>query len=137
MTPITNDDTVAIFKKIVTEYVDIGWDELETWPGHTYFPDEEEYRALLGKSFLLFPSHCSRIWINWAYTGSSNGLAVGYFLSQHKSQLGQKHVSQIQIFKSDSQAINAYCMLLTIAMGRHLFRERWLWPEKQSTQASV
>jgi hypothetical protein len=29
----------------------------------------------------------------------------------------QKHVSQIQIFKSDSHAINAYCMLLTIADG--------------------
>jgi hypothetical protein len=50
-TPIINDDTVAIFRRIVTEYIDIDWDELETWPGHTYFPDEEEYRALLGNTF--------------------------------------------------------------------------------------
>jgi hypothetical protein len=52
-----------------------------------------------------------------AYAGSPNALAVGYFLNQHKTQLGLKHVSQIQIFKSGSQDIDAYCMLLSIGDG--------------------
>jgi hypothetical protein len=32
--------------------------------------------------------------------GSPNGLAVGYFLAQHKRQLGGKYVSKINVFKA-------------------------------------
>jgi hypothetical protein len=46
--------------------------------------------------------------------GSPNGLAIGYFLAQHKRQLGGKYVSRINIFKADTNAALAICLLFTI-----------------------
>ena len=47
--------------------------------------------------------------------GSPNGLAVGYFLAQHKRQLGGKYVSKINVFKADTNiAALIICLLFTI-----------------------
>jgi len=46
--------------------------------------------------------------------GSPNGQAVGYFLAQHKAQLGGKYVSKINIFKGDDPHMVAVCLLFTI-----------------------
>ncbi|KAF1830124.1 hypothetical protein BDW02DRAFT_508327 [Decorospora gaudefroyi] len=51
-TPITNDDTVAIFERIM-QSIDFELEEMERWPGHVFYPDDEEYKALLGKFFFL------------------------------------------------------------------------------------
>jgi hypothetical protein len=34
--------------------------------------------------------------------GSPNGVAVGYFLAQHKAQLGNKKVASVQVFGHNS-----------------------------------
>jgi hypothetical protein len=34
-------------------------------------------------------------------TGSKNGIAVGYFLAQHKQQLGDKYVTKITLFQEE------------------------------------
>jgi hypothetical protein len=34
--------------------------------------------------------------------GSPNGLAVGYFLAQHKHHLGNKAVEKVTVFRADS-----------------------------------
>lgn len=52
--------------------------------------------------------------------GSPNGFAVGYFLAQHKRELGGKYVSKINVskinvFKADTSAALAICLLFTIA----------------------
>ncbi|KAJ4347557.1 Mitochondrial import inner membrane translocase subunit tim8 [Ascochyta clinopodiicola] len=58
--------------------------ELPKWPGLTFDIETEAGQAMLGRS------------------GSPNGIAVGYFLSQHKPQLGSnKYVHQASIFSSE------------------------------------
>jgi len=47
--------------------------------------------------------------------GSPNGFAVGYFLAQHKRELGGKYVSKIYVFKADTNAALAICLLFTIS----------------------
>jgi hypothetical protein len=34
--------------------------------------------------------------------GSPNALAAGYFLVQHRKQLGQKHIEKVRIWKNDN-----------------------------------
>ncbi|KAF1928401.1 uncharacterized protein M421DRAFT_92650 [Didymella exigua CBS 183.55] len=52
--------------------------ELSEWPGVTWAVETQEGAAMLG---------------------SPNGLAIGYFLSQHKAQLGgNKYVHQVQVY---------------------------------------
>lgn len=46
--------------------------------------------------------------------GSPNVQAVGYFLAQHKRELGGKYISKINVFKADTNAAVAVCMLLTV-----------------------
>lgn len=47
-------------------------------------------------------------------TGTANGLAVGYFLAQHKAQLGLKHVSKITIFTNDADPPGSPNMLFWV-----------------------
>jgi hypothetical protein len=35
--------------------------------------------------------------------GSPNGLGAGYFLTQHKRQLGTKTISKVKVFMNDSK----------------------------------
>jgi hypothetical protein len=44
--------------------------------------------------------------------GSPNGLAAGYFLLQHKRQLGIKNIWNVVVFKSDGQSSGLYVNLL-------------------------
>ncbi|KAI4708029.1 hypothetical protein J4E89_007148 [Alternaria sp. Ai002NY15] len=91
-TPIINDETVAIIKKILQDNC-LDLDEIMIWSGCEFGSDDPEYLALLG---------------------SPNGQAVGYFLAQHKAQLGGKYVSKINIFKGDDPHMVAVCLLFTI-----------------------
>ncbi|KAI4948448.1 hypothetical protein J4E91_005871 [Alternaria rosae] len=91
-TPVTNDKTVAIIEKILQDNC-LDLNELMVWSGCEFVSDEPEYLALLG---------------------SPNGQAIGYFLAQHTSQLGGKHVSKINIFKGDDPHMVAVCLLFTI-----------------------
>ena len=62
--------------------------------------------ALLGEDFFAFTSqdkseedaYTRRIKTD-SSVGSPNGRSIGYFLMQHKQQLGQKYVSTINVFK--------------------------------------
>jgi hypothetical protein len=35
-------------------------------------------------------------------TGSPNGLAAGYFLVQHKQELGRKYIEKVTVFRADA-----------------------------------
>ncbi|RMZ70005.1 WD domain-containing [Pyrenophora seminiperda CCB06] len=92
-TPITNDDTTDIIEKIL-EARHLRLESLMVYPGLEFQRNAPEYLPLLG---------------------SPNGFAVGYFLAQHKTQLGSKHVSKINVFKADTNAALAICLLFTIS----------------------
>lgn len=46
--------------------------------------------------------------------GSPSGLAIGYFLVQHRRQLGVKYLSKINVFKADTNVALAIWPLFTI-----------------------
>ncbi|KAH7071431.1 hypothetical protein BKA63DRAFT_605467 [Paraphoma chrysanthemicola] len=86
-TTIINDDTNNIIDRALK-----GWvppkghkkvTEVPPWPGVTFnLNGDNEGMALLG---------------------SPNGLAAGFFLAQHKTQLGEKLISKITVFRSDTE----------------------------------
>jgi hypothetical protein len=46
--------------------------------------------------------------------GSPSGLAIGYFLAQHRRQLGVKCLSKINVFEADTNVALANWLLFTI-----------------------
>jgi hypothetical protein len=101
---ISNPETSAIidiaFQKLKRSNPN-GPDEPQAWPGTTFEVDGDgPGMALMGTTYyppLLFMESSWRSW----YTGSSNGVGVGYFLAQHKAQLGDKYISKIKVFDGD------------------------------------
>lgn len=47
-------------------------------------------------------------------TGTANGMAVGFFLAQHKAQLGLKYVSKITVFTDDEKPLKPPNMLFWV-----------------------
>ncbi|KAH7079665.1 hypothetical protein FB567DRAFT_607027 [Paraphoma chrysanthemicola] len=85
-TTIINDDTQDIINRALKEWVPPKGQqkvtEVPPWPGVTFnLHGDNEGLALLG---------------------SPNGLAAGFFLAQHKTQLGEKLISKITVFRSDT-----------------------------------
>ncbi|USP73066.1 uncharacterized protein yc1106_00340 [Curvularia clavata] len=75
---IVNEDTADI---IDTALERRGYESLPAWPGIRFDSGTEEYNALLG---------------------SPNGLAAGYFLAQHKKEMGgNKYISHIIVFNEE------------------------------------
>ncbi|KAL1600767.1 hypothetical protein SLS60_007155 [Paraconiothyrium brasiliense] len=72
---ITNDKTASIIAKA------LGGGELGPWPGKSFNWRSKEFKALLG---------------------SPNGMGFGYLLVQHKSQLGNLFIKDVQIFHGDT-----------------------------------
>ncbi|KZM28677.1 uncharacterized protein EKO05_0009934 [Ascochyta rabiei] len=88
---IINQDTVgAIQQALATHTVPEGQQRLTavpTWPGVTFDIETDQGKALLG---------------------SPNGIAVAYFLSQHKPQLGSnKYVHQVTVFQPDENDMDS------------------------------
>ncbi|KAF1915787.1 hypothetical protein BDU57DRAFT_450258 [Ampelomyces quisqualis] len=85
---VTNDETEEIIYEALGRWKPPpGQPRLEdpvAWPGTTFDTTSEEGQALLG---------------------SNNGIAVGYFLAQHKRQLGQKYIPKITIFTPNYEEI--------------------------------
>ncbi|CAN9087904.1 unnamed protein product [Alternaria alternata] len=77
---ITNEET----NDIVERALGIGpTDDMKKWPGVSFDSTSEEGLAILG---------------------SANGRAVGYFLAQHKHQLGgDKYVSKMTVFEDENE----------------------------------
>ncbi|KNG43910.1 hypothetical protein TW65_09267 [Stemphylium lycopersici] len=92
ITPIVNDDTVSIINNILARR-SLREDQLPGWPGLEFIAASAEYKPLLG---------------------SPNGQAVGFFLAQHKRQLGGKFISKINVFRSENNDALAICMLFTV-----------------------
>ena len=115
ITPIVNDDTVSIIEKILEQNF-LELDELMGWPGLEFTAHDAEYKPLLGEYSLLHHIHRTKgRLISGGGIGSPNGQAVGFFLAQHKRQLRGKYISKINVFKADTDAALAICMLLTVA----------------------
>ncbi|EMD67412.1 hypothetical protein COCSADRAFT_83739 [Bipolaris sorokiniana ND90Pr] len=75
---VVNEETGRLIEHAMEKN---GHDEVPPWPGVRFNPETEEYRALLG---------------------SPNGIGVGYFLAQHKREMGgNKYVSHIIVFMED------------------------------------
>jgi hypothetical protein len=68
-------DTVARKVKLPLPY------QFAEWPGYSFFPDMEEFRALMG---------------------AVHGHTVGFFLAQHKQRFGVKTVIKITAFRSET-----------------------------------
>ncbi|KAA8611642.1 hypothetical protein PtrV1_13518 [Pyrenophora tritici-repentis] len=92
-TPVTNDDTSDIIETIL-QARRLQLNNLPVYPGLEFQSNAPEYLPLLG---------------------SPNGFAVGYFLAQHKRELGGKYISKVNVFKADTNAALAICLLFTVA----------------------
>ncbi|CAG5153011.1 uncharacterized protein ALTATR162_LOCUS3000 [Alternaria atra] len=123
-TPITNDETVVIIKEVLQDNC-LQLDELMEWTRREFAADEPEYHNLLRKlyfslRFFFFLCICCYVMtMMGALTstvpiGSPSGPAIGYFLAQHKRQLGSKCLSKINVFKADTNVALAICLLFTI-----------------------
>ncbi|KAH7091636.1 hypothetical protein FB567DRAFT_436058 [Paraphoma chrysanthemicola] len=72
---VINEDGQAIITKALGGFP-------EPWPGKDFSPTTDAGKALLG---------------------SPNGIAAGFFLAQHKTQLGgNKYISKITVFRADA-----------------------------------
>ncbi|KAL7773900.1 hypothetical protein CFE70_003867 [Pyrenophora teres f. teres 0-1] len=101
-TPVTNDDTSDIIEKIL-QARHLQLNNLPVYPGLEFQSNAPEYLPLLATLTLA---------VN---LGSPNGFAVGYFLAQHKRELGGKYISKINVFKADTNEALAICLLFTVA----------------------
>lgn len=98
---VVNDDTVAIIDRALQRLEpprgQARIQHPQPWPGKTFvLTGDSEGLALLGTSsstpFLLLV-------LTYIAAGSPNGLGAGYFLAQHKSQLGgNKVISKITVW---------------------------------------
>lgn len=86
-------------RELIAEALEAGQDRVTTvpvWPGVTWDIESEQGAAMLGKSQ---SGDLSRATDLTRGAGSANGIAIGYFLSQHKVQLGgNKYVYQVQVY---------------------------------------
>ncbi|KAJ4993440.1 hypothetical protein SVAN01_00988 [Stagonosporopsis vannaccii] len=55
----------------------------------------------------------------YALLGSNNGMAAGYFLVQHRRQLGPKSVWKMRVFTSDSSSMGTPNILFYVDNGEH------------------
>ncbi|KAF2635760.1 hypothetical protein P280DRAFT_511031 [Massarina eburnea CBS 473.64] len=74
---ITNKETQAVIHRAVQPESPT----IKSWPGHTFDWDTMAFRAILG---------------------TPNGQGFGYFLMQHKPQLGNMFINKVQVFASDN-----------------------------------
>lgn len=92
---IVNTET----RELIVEALDAGQNHESTapvWPGVTWDIESEQGAAMLDKSQ---SGDLSRATDLTRGAGSANGIAIGYFLSQHKAQLGgNKYVYQVQVY---------------------------------------
>jgi hypothetical protein len=98
---ITNEVTLEFIKLI------LGTDQIPKWGQRREFGmDTQEAQALLGMSW-LFAVHSSRSHRITLFRclGSPNGKSLGYFLAQHKTQLGDPpyYISGVAIFGPDNE----------------------------------
>ena len=73
---ISNDITNDLIKRALSNKKQ----KLTAWPGSSFSPDSDEFKALLG---------------------SPNGGGIGWLLINHKVQLGLKTVSKITVFRHE------------------------------------
>ena len=99
MISIINEDS----NRIIARCLRNAGTKLGPWPGTSFSTDTDEGHALLGK--LLHPSVVLNPIAN-RQLGSPNGAAFGYFLMQHKLELGPKRISRITIFRDEVDAPN-------------------------------
>lgn len=72
-------------------------DEPDEWPGHEFNMDTDERKALLG---------------------SPVGRWAGYFLMQHKRQLGgNKYIANVRVFKSEKEGSWPYFLFYVVGPG--------------------
>lgn len=97
---IVNKETEQLIKQALEVYEPSEGQErvteLPQWPGLTFSVESEAGKAMLSTcAGVLLGSVC----ILTVMQGSPNGIAAGYFLAQHKAEIGtNKYVYQIQIF---------------------------------------
>lgn len=71
--------------------------ELEKWPGTTLDISDNGALAILGTSIQSGEAHHETN----KSKGSENGACWGWFLAQHKKELGNKVIEKVVVFKND------------------------------------
>jgi hypothetical protein len=104
---ITNEITKSLIAEALKSYEledgEVRATTVPMWPGLTLSTGTEEGAAMLGKYLEHLPASHLTI-----HVGSPNGIAVGYFLAQHKTQLGgNKYPHVVQIW-TESDGGNPY-----------------------------
>lgn len=118
---ITNDITKGLIAEALKTYgLEGGQVRAATvpmWPGLTFNMDSEEGAAMLGK-VQYWQASCLTI-----FTGSPNGIAIGYFLAQHKTQLGGNKYPHIVQIWTENVGGNSYMWFgvddVPVARKRH------------------
>lgn len=108
---IVNTESIVIISRALKLEDPEGVHDVPIWPGKTLtmgYVDggEDQSEATFALLGMIFSHSASRSWntcsqiFSLTLTGSPNGLAVGYFLAQHKQQLGgTKFVWKVRVFR--------------------------------------
>jgi hypothetical protein len=73
------------------------------WPGTTFDSTTDQGDALIGMALMHISRAISHRYTNSITSGSPNGLAAGYFLVQHKRELGRKYIERVTVFRADAR----------------------------------
>ncbi|PVH93611.1 hypothetical protein DM02DRAFT_695477 [Periconia macrospinosa] len=79
MLSVSNHETLGIIKRA---FPNVDWSYFPEWPGVTFEGNQPEFRAILG---------------------SPNGRSFAFFLIQHKADLGNKFITKVQVFLSNTE----------------------------------
>jgi hypothetical protein len=113
---IANAETEGVIARVLLE----AGMQLERWPtsGASFAMGTKPGDALLGTSpnphthTLYKPFNKKTLTIN---VGTPNGVGVGHFLSQHKLEIGLKHVTRVGIFQPDSiKGVDSPCLIFMV-----------------------
>jgi hypothetical protein len=106
-TMITNKITQAlIYHALATYELAPGEkrpNQVMPWPGTTFDSTTDQGDALVGMALMHISRAISHRYTNSITSGSPNGLAAGYFLAQHKRELGRKYIERVTVFRADTR----------------------------------
>lgn len=78
--------------------------KLQPYPWAGWKGDSVEGKAILGVFCFLFSEPNVGIELLIIDAGTPNGAGIGYFLAQHKPELGHRRIKRIEAFAADTQA---------------------------------
>lgn len=111
---IRNGDTTTVINQALASIAA----PLSPWPGHSFFPDSDHYKAILGMYY-----QCKGVEGANDHPGTPNGQGFGYFIAEHKDRVelnsgakdgqGSLYISEIVVFYCNDRE-KSFCLLFKV-----------------------